>query len=281
MTPAVFCLVLLSAFLHALWNGLVKVDGDGVSSKAVIVAVQAAISLLLIAFVPVPSLSDWPFLLGAAVLHTGYRLFLVESYRFGDLGRVYPIARGSSPLIVTVLAMIFAGETPGPQSLAAIVIIAVGIMSLSLARGLDRVRDSRAVMLALATGAFAAVYTVVDGLEARHMQSASGYMIWVSLADAVAFLPLTRIVRRDALWPSSLKRWTPGAVAGVTGFAAYWIIVWALSVAPMASVSALRVTSIGFALVFGVVFLKEPMTMLRSVAAIAVAAGTAMLQSGK
>ncbi|MCO5066976.1 MAG: DMT family transporter [Rhizobiaceae bacterium] len=281
MTPEVFFLVLLAAFLHALWNVLVKVDGDGMSAMAVIVTIQAAISVLLIAFVPVPGASGWPFLLSAAVLHTGYRLFLVESYRFGDLGRVYPIARGSSPLIVAVLAMVFAGETTDPQSLAAIFIISVGIMSLSLTRGLDRERDGRAVVLALATGTFAAVYTIVDGLGARHAGSASAYMIWVSLLDAVAFLPVAQFARRGALWPSSAKRWTAGAIAGVTGFAAYWLVVWALTVAPMASVSALRATSIGFVLVFGVVFLKEPATILRSASAIAIAAGTAMLKFGK
>ncbi|MCO5066981.1 MAG: DMT family transporter [Rhizobiaceae bacterium] len=236
---------------------------------------------MLLAFVPVPEAASWPFLLGAAVLHTAYRLFLVEAYRFGDLGRVYPIARGSAPLIVAILAMTFVGEMPSPQSLAAILIIAIGIMSLSLTRGLDQIRDTRAVMLALATGSFAAVYTVVDGLGARHAGSASAYMIWVSLADAVAFLPMVYVARRGALWPSSVKRWTAGAIAGVTGFVAYWLVVWALSVAPMAAVSALRATSIGFALLFGVVFLREPITTLRSVSAIAIAAGTAMLKFGK
>ncbi|MCO5066898.1 MAG: DMT family transporter [Rhizobiaceae bacterium] len=188
------------------------------------------------------------------MLHTGYRLFLVESYRFGDLGRVYPIARGSSPLIVAILAMVFAGETTDPQSLAAVFVISLGIMSLSLTRGLDRVGDARAVVLALATGTFAAVYTIVDGLGARHAGSASAYMIWVGLLDAAAFLPVVQFRRRHALWPSSAKRWTAGAIAGVTGFIAYWLVVWALTIAPMASVSALRATSIGFAVVFGAVF---------------------------
>lgn len=281
MTAEIFFFVLFAAFLHALWNALVKVDGDGMSAMAMIVAVQAAISLLLLAFVPLPRPEAWPFLLGAAILHTAYRLFLVEAYRFGDLGRVYPIARGSAPLIVAVLAMAFAGETTDPRSLTAIFIISIGIMSLSLTRGLDRVQDARAVVLALATGTFAAVYTIVDGLGARHAGSAAAYMIWVSLLDAIAFLPMAHVWRRGALWPSSAKRWMAGAVAGVTGFVAYWLVVWALTIAPMASVSALRATSIGFALVFGVVFLKEPVTTLRSVSAVAIAVGTAMLKSGK
>lgn len=281
MTPEIFFLVLFAAFLHALWNALVKVDGDGISSMAMIVTVQAAISLLLLAFVPFPHPAGWPFLLGAAILHTGYRLFLVESYRFGDLGRVYPIARGSSPLIVVVLAMVFAGETVDHQSLTAISVISIGIMSLSLTRGLDRMRDMRAVILALATGSFAAVYTIVDGLGARHAGSASAYMIWVSLLDAVAYLPVAWTWKRGTLWISSKRRWGAGTIAGVTGFIAYWLVVWALTLAPMALVSALRATSIGFALVFGVVFLKEPLTALRSASAIAIATGVAILKFGK
>lgn len=281
MTTGVFFVVLFAAFLHALWNALIKVDGDGLTAMAVIVVVQAALSVLLIAFVPFPHAAGWPFLLGAAILHTAYRLFLVESYRFGDLVHVYPITRGSSPLIVAILAMAFTGETIDPQSLSAIFIISIGIMSMSFAPHLDRTKDARAVVLALATGTFAAVYTIVDGLGARHAGSASGYMIWVSLLDAVVFLPVVQVQRHPALWPSSARRWLAGTIAGATGFVAYWLVIWALTVAPMGSVSALRSTSIGFALVFGVVFLKEPMTTLRSVSAIAIAAGAAMLKFGK
>jgi drug/metabolite transporter (DMT)-like permease len=204
----------------------------------------------------------------------------LEAYRFGDLSRVYPIARGSAPVVVTMLAAVLAGEYPSAQGFAAIGLIAVGIMSLALNQGLDPVRDSRAALLALATGCIAAVYTVVDGLGARYIGSLS-YMMWASLLDAVFFLPVVFFAKRGRLLPIRASTCLSGIVAGVIGFVAYWLIVWALSVAPMGPVSALRAAGIGFAVIFGAVVLKEPMTALKSAAIAAIAAGTAMLKLGK
>lgn len=281
MTSEVFFMVLLAAFLHAIWNGILKVDGDRLSVMAVIAAVQGVISVSLVGFVPVPNAAAWPFLFSAALLHTGYRLFLLQAYRFGDLSRVYPIARGSAPLIVAVLAVIVAGEHLSAQSWGAILVIAFGIMSLALTRGLDPIRDSRAVLLALGTGCFAAAYTVIDGLGARNAGSPHSYLIWVFLLDAPVFFTVLLFWKRDSFPTISLKRWVAGTTAGAASYVAYWLVIWALSVAPMASVSALRATSILFAVLFGVVFLKEPLNVLRTAAVTAIAAGVTMLKLSK
>lgn len=280
MRSEVFFAVLLAAVLHALWNALVKIDGDRLSVMAILVAVQGIISAFLIMHVPVPSSAGWVILVPAVLLHTFYRLFLIQAYRFGDLSRVYPIARGSAPLIVAVLAMIFVGERLSFQSWGAVIIIAIGIMSLALARGADPFRDSRAVLLALGTGSCAAAYTIIDGLGARSIGVGS-YMIWVSLLDALAFTAIALLLKTDVFSTALPRRWIAGAVAGSAGYLAYWLVIWALSVAPMASVSALRSTSILFAVLFGVLFMGEPFSALRAAAVTAITAGTTMLKLGK
>lgn len=271
-------MVLAAAILHASWNAFLKVDGDRVSAMAVIVLAQAVISLALVGFVPLPTAESWPFLLVAVTLHTGYRIFLTHAYRFGDLSHVYPIARGSTPLIVTVLSVAIVGEHLSRQGLVAVIIIALGIMSLALTRGFVPLRDSRAVLLALVTGCFSAAYVVIDGLGARQAASPHSYMVWVTLLDAPAFLALAVALKRRAIFRIPRQRWVSGCLAGIGGYLAYWLVVWALTLAPMAPVAALRSTSIVFAVIFGVVFLKERLDLIRLVATMAITSGIAMLK---
>ncbi|MFB3083450.1 MAG: EamA family transporter [Gammaproteobacteria bacterium] len=281
MDLSVFVMVLMAAVLHASWNAFIKIDGDRISAMAVIVFAQAVISFALLGFVPLPTAESWPFLLVAVILHTGYRVFLSHAYRLGDLSHVYPIARGSTPLIVAVLSVTIVGEHLDRQSLVAVIIIALGIMSLALTRGFAASRNSRAVLLALVTGCFSAAYMIVDGLGARHAVSPHSYMVWVSLLDAPPFLAYALCLKYRTVLSIPRQRWISGCMAGVAGYMAYWIVVWALTVAPMAPVAALRSTSIIFAVIFGVVFLKERLNPIRLAATMAITAGVTMLKLNK
>lgn len=278
MEPFVFFIVISAAVLHAVWNALVKIDGDRLAVLAMVSVTEGCISLALISFVPIPLPESWPFLLCAVLLHTGYKLFLLQAYRFGDLTHAYPIARGSATLIITVVSVIIVGETLSQQTFIGVMIIAVGITSLAFARGFGVLTDRQAVLYALGTGCFIAAYTVVDGLGARHAGSPHAYMVWVTLLDAPPFLAIVFYLRRRETINRIRQRWRAGALAGVAAYAGFWMVIWALTLAPMAPVAALRETSIIFALILGAAFLKESVNFIRILATTAVFAGAVMLR---
>ena len=177
----VFLMVLGAALVHATWNALVKADGDRLSFMKIMVMTQAAVSLLLLPFVAVPAAEAWPYLIASAFLGVGYVLFLIQAYHSGDLSHVYPLARGIAPLIVAAVSVMFLGEQLSRPSQIAILLVGLGITSLSLTRGVEGLRDLRMVGFALGTGGFIAGYTLLDGLGARASGSAHGYTAWISL----------------------------------------------------------------------------------------------------
>jgi drug/metabolite transporter (DMT)-like permease len=278
MDAAVFLLVLGAAVLHATWNTLVKSDGDQLAVMGMISMTEALISLVLIPLVPCPSPESWPLLVVAVTLHVGYKLFLFKSYQHGDLSHVYPMARGLAPLIVALLSVVIIGETLSPASQVGIVCIGIGIMSLAFTRGFHVRDDWRALLYALVTGCFIASYTVVDGMGARAAGSPHGYMVWVTLFDAPPFLALCMLLRGKAVFKAAWTSWRRGMVAGVFSYTAFWAVIWALTLAPMAPVAALRETSIVFAVLFGVVFLREGLNVVRLLATGAVLTGAVLLR---
>jgi uncharacterized membrane protein len=278
MDAAVFLLVLGAAILHATWNALVKSDGDKLAVMGMIAVTEAMISLALIPLVPFPSPESWPFLAVAVLLHVSYKVFLFKSYQHGDLSHVYPMARGLAPLIVALLSVMIVGETLSPASHLGVIGIGIGLISLAFTRGLQVRDERRALLYALMTGCFIASYTVVDGLGARAAGSPHGYMVWVTLCDAPPFLALCLMLGGKALFETPRTSWRRGVLSGMCSYAAFWTVLWALTLAPMAPVAALRETSIMFAVLFGVVFLRESLNVVRLVAVGAVLTGAVLLR---
>jgi len=277
MSATVALAVLAAALMHASWNALVKADGDRMILLGGMVTVEAAICLVLLPFFPAPSAAAWPFLIASGLLHCGYKLFLLRAYGLGDLSQVYPIARGSAPLLVAVFAALFAGEALSLETTLGVAVIALGIMSLSFFSG-GLARSSRGALLAsLATGCLIAGYTVVDGSAARGTGGPHVFMIWATLTDAAIFLPAVMLLRERAP-QRMLRRWRRALVAGGITLGAYWLVVWALTQAPMASVSALRETSVIFGALIGSLVLKEAHGRRRVVVAVLVAAGMVLLR---
>lgn len=281
MTITVFSMVLAAALLHAVWNALVKVNGDRLVIVAVIMSSQTLICLLLLPFVGLPVGDAWPYILGSAGLHNAYCLFLVMAYRYGDLSHVYPIARGSAPLIVAVASMVVAGQFLTPQAMLAVILVTLGVMSLALTRGASGIRETRAVLFALGTGLFIASYTVVDGMGARVNGDPHGYTFWLLALHGIPFAVLTAGIRRGRVLSQARKVWRSGLSAGVASMLAYWIVIWAMTLAPFALVSALRETSVVFAVLFGVVLLKERLDLVRLAAIAMTLIGTVMLRTSK
>ncbi|MDZ7840965.1 MAG: DMT family transporter [Gammaproteobacteria bacterium] len=244
-------------------------------------ASQSLISLGLLPVVGLPDAGAWPYLLGSVTLHNGYCLFLVMAYRYGDLSHVYPLARGSAPLVVAGLSVVVAGEYLNRQATLSVMLITLGVMRLALTRGVSGIRESRAVLFALATGAFIAGYTVVDGMGARGNGDPHGYTFWLLALHGIPFAVMTAWVHRGRTLSQVRKVWHSGLSAGVISMLAYWIVIWAMTLAPFALVSALRETSVVFAVSFGVVLLKERLDMVRLVAVSTTLIGTVMLRTSR
>jgi len=264
--------------LHAAWNAFVKVDGDRLLFYAVMLATGGMAALTATLFLPPPRPQSWLYILLSIILHQGYSVFLLLAYRYGDLSHVYPLARGSAPLIVALAALLVAGETLTTTSWTAVVIIAIGIMSLALTRSAQGLRDPRSACLALFTGCFIASYTLVDGIGARHAGSAHSYAAWMIGLEWIPVTVFAFYRRRHGLAARLGSVWKRAMLAGLMTLAAYWAVIWAMTVAPIALVAALRETSIIFVIVFGVVFLHERLSLARLCATLATLLGATLLK---
>lgn len=275
MTLEITLLVLLAAALHAGWNALVRADGDRLGAMARLALATSALTTPLLPFFGLPNGRAWMFLAGTLVLHTLYMLFLARAYEEGSLGKVYPLARGTAPLIVTIASVAFLGERLTVTELAGIVLLAAAIISLAW-REPDGTK-AKPALYALITSLFIAAYTLVDGLGGRAAQSPHVYVLWLF---ALYGYPLAFITlwRRGAGFLGARAGW-PASIGGAAmSIAAYWIVVWAMKRAPLGPVAALRETSVVVAVLISGLLLKEPLTRRVYLAAMAVAAGVALLR---
>ena len=237
-------IVLASAFMHALWNALVKVDGDRLMAMAVITGLTAAFSPVLIVLSPPIAAESWKYLVLSAALNNLYFFLLIESYRVGDLSHAYPLARGSAPLLVALGSAIFAGERLGPGGIAGVLLVSAGIMSLVAGSRFDPRIRRRAIGYPLATGATIAAYTVVDGIGVRASGSPVGYIGWLFALFAIPIVLVAIVSRRTEAIVFLRARWRPGGLAALFNFGSYGLAIFALSLGAMAHVSALRETSV-------------------------------------
>ncbi len=278
MTPLVFAAVVAAAALHATWNALVKGNGDKFLSMTAVVLGHVPLALVAILLVPTPARESWPFIAGGVALHVGYQLFLLLSYRIGDLTQVYPIARGSGPLIVAGISVTSLGVVLSQGELLSVTLIAIGIASLVFARGADGLRNHKAAGLALATGCFIAGYSLVDGLGARAAGTAVGYYAWLTTINAAVFATIMGITRPGLLRRVFTEARGVALLGGGASFVAFTIVVWAFTQAPIALVAALREVSVVFALVIGVVFLKEPLNLTKVASTAVTISGAALMK---
>ena len=281
MALEVFLMVLGAAFVHATWNALVKGDLDKLAVIKFMSGTQICVSLCLIPYVAIPASDCWPFLLAGSALSTGYMLMLSRAYQWGDLSLVYPFARGVVPLVVAVVSVAALGETLTRANQIAIVLIGVGIASLALTHRPMRLPHWRALAFAFATGAFIAAYTIVDGLGARLAGSAHGYMAWLSLMTSLAIVACAHWLQGEQRHPVSRHTLHVGIAAGLMSYASSWIVIWALTLAPLALVSALRETGVVFAVAIGVVIFHEQLSVPRLASIAATLAGTTVLKLGR
>lgn len=274
MSGAVFLAVLFAAALHAGWNALVKTGLDRFSSILFLGMVQGAIALVLLPFFGLPDRAAWPWVLAGSALHGGYKLALIRAYGHGDLSQIYPLSRGSAPLIVAVAGALFLGERINLARSSAVVAIAAGIILMTGRGGLNRA----GIFWALATAGFTAAYTLADGVGARIAGSASAFILAMVVLDGLIMLAYGLAARGPAGIAAMLPAWRPGAAAGAMSLGSYWIAIWAFTKAPLAMVAALRETSVLFAMLIAAYWLKEGLAPRRWAAAGLIVAGVVLMR---
>lgn len=267
---AIYGVVLLAALAHALWNAMVKASSDRLLTLAAIRAVGLVFGCSLIFFVPMPAPTSWPFLIAAIFVHYAYYALMLYGYRVGDLSQVYPIARGVAPLLVAALAASLVGEHLTVGQLAAVLLTSTGIVVLAFSRGSPR---KGAVPIALATGATIAGYTFLNGLGVRHGGTVLGYLAWLEIGTGAGVLLVTVLRRRAEMLVFGRSQGLRGIAAGFLSVGGYLAGLWAMTLLPMAPVTAIRETSVVFGAIIGVVVFRERLGLQRIAAACLVAAG--------
>ena len=274
----VFIAVIFAAFLHATWNGMVKSHEDKYVAVASIVLGHVPASLIIIYFMPLPTLESLPYIITSAFIHQGYQWFLLTAYRYGDYTKVYPIARGSGPVIVTIVSLLFLGVILGRYELIGIVIVSIGILSLSFQNS-EALRNKKAIFFALLTGLFIGLYSMIDGYGARVSMSPLSYIGFSFILNALMFPFFLKFMDQ----PNITKRVFNKAkslfiIGGTFSYIVYAIVVWGFTKAPIPLVSTLRETSIIFALLIGTFFLKERFTIFKSISIFTIFVGVIFLK---
>lgn len=249
---------------------MLRAGGDRFWSMTVMCLATAIVCAILAVFVPAPARTSWGCAILSAVFHVGYNLCLVRAYRSGDLGQTYPIARGTSPLLVSLGAALFAGELPDPVSMVGVILVSSGIISLAFQ---GRRLDLDIAPYALATGCFIGAYSVTDGIGVRLSGAPIGYTLWMSLLGGIMTPTVFLLVRGGRGLIRGRRETLTAAAGGIVSLLAYGIIIVAMSLGPMGPVSALRETSVVFAALIGWLFLKERLTVFRIAACTVVAVG--------
>ena len=279
MENFVFAAVLFAALCHAGWNALIKVGLDPLSSTTLISVGSGVVGLVALPFVGVPSAESWPWLFASVVIHLFYFAALIESYRTGDLGQVYPIARGSAPLMTAVIATLLIGERLSIIGWIGVVTLVSGVFLLSLRGGRELARlDMRAVGFALMTAVTICTYSIVDGVGARLSSNPNAYSAWLFVGIAIVLVPYARLRGGSGGLAAAMPYWRQGLAGGAMQVLSYGIAIWAMTVAPIAIVAALRETSVLFGAAIAVIVLKEPLRAARLVAAGLIVIGLVLIR---
>ena len=263
MDPIVFTAVILASFFHATWNGMVKKHSNKVTALSAVILGHVPMSIIAIIFLPMPSFKSLPYIITSAFIHQGYNWFLLKSYNLGDLTKVYPIARGFGPIIATIISIFFLGLLISKASVISISLVCVGIITIGLF-GYKVINNLKIVKYSLITGFFIGLYSIIDGYGARVSLSAISYMSWGFILSSILFPILLKINKYDNIFKNIINDgkaifWIGGSIS----YLVYGVVIWGFTKAPIPMVSALRESSIVFAIFIGFFFLNEKINLAK------------------
>ena len=268
--------VLVAAVAHATWNAIAHGIKDQTLAFALIGVGGAAVSIPLVIVAALPRWSSWPYLLASVGIHVFYNLLLMQCYRLGEFSQVYPLARGVSPLVVTILAALFVHEHLAFYQLAGVVVVSAGLAFLVFA---GRRPGRGAFLAAVGTGLTIAAYTTVDGVGVRASASPVGYIGWLILLQSLCVPLFAAVRRRDVLLKQPRRILLSGLLAGALSVLAYGLVLWAQTRGALAPIAALRETSVIFGAIIGTLVFREPFGRARITATVLVVAGIVLLNT--
>ena len=277
MSFEIILLLLVAATLHAVWNSIVKGAGDGVVMASWVYCgggVLLAPALLILP--PLPA-EGWLLVSIHFCLHMIYKMLLINMYRLGDFSRVFPVARGIAPALVTLAAIPIAGELPPPVALAGVAVICFGLVMFAAERSAFQRAGFQAFALSAGAGIVLSIYTIVDALGVRLEEGALTYVVMLFAVDGLGMAILGFWWRGKALLPAMAQVWKTGISSALMATTNFSIALWVISFTPVGPVSAVRETSIVIAAIIGVVFFKESFGARRIVAACIILAGIVLL----
>ena len=274
----VFFIVLFSAVLHALWNSMASHYKNKNVSIPAIVYGHVPACILAVIILPLPSKESIPYIFLSAIIHQGYQNFLLTAYQTGKFTTVYPVARGFGPLVATIISVVFLGVYLKIFTLLSILLISSGVILIGIFSK-SVIRNYKILYTSLATGLFIGIYSVVDGHGARISDSAISYMSWVFILSALIFPLVLRLRKQKNILKKTL---TEGKkvfwIGGFFSYVAYVITVWAFTKAPIPMVSALRESSIIFAIFIGYFYLKDKINLYKIISIMLIFLGVAGLK---
>ena len=278
MEQNIYLLVIFASILHAIFNGMVKSYKNKIISVSAIVFGHVPIAAFVMLFLPLPTLESVPYIILSALIHQGYQYNLISAYKIGDLTKVYPIARGTGPIVATIISIIFLGLLITKFQILSIALICFGIIILGIFS--ERlIKNNKVIFYSLATGFFIGLYSLVDGHGARISQSPLSFLGWSFILNAMIFPFVLKFMGHKKVFSRVLKEaklifW----VGGTLSYIVYGIVVWAFTKAPIPLVGALRESSIVFSIFIGFFFLKERLTFLKIVSILIIFIGVALLK---
>ena len=277
LSLAVTLAVIAAAVTHAAWNAIAHGIKDQTLAFALIGAGGIAAGIPLVIVAAMPHGDCWPYLLGSVAIHVFYNLLLMQCYRLGEFSQVYPLARGTSPLVVTILAAIFIHEHLARPQIAGVLVVSGGLATLVLA---GRRPGRAAFAAAVGTGLIIAAYTTVDGVGVRLSGSPVGYIGWLMVLECLCVPMFAVFRRRDVLLKQPKRILLGGLAAGALSVLAYGLVLWAQTRGALAPIAALRETSVIFGAIIGTLIFREPFGRTRIAATVLVAAGIVLLNLG-
>ena len=278
MSLEVMIIVLFSAVLHASWNGLIRASLNKFHDTVLIVLGAAVWTLFFLPIIPFPAVESWPYLALSVLIHVVYFILVALSYRRGQLSLIYPLMRGGAPVLSMIAAAILIKEFPSPGGWIGVLLISCGIIVLTGDSLRFRTFDVSSTMFALTNAGVIVAYTLIDGQGVRLSGYALSYTGWMFLMTAILLLAISFAVQRREMYKSFKTGWRIGLLGGGFSLAAYSLVLWAMTHAPIALVAALRETSVVFAAIIAAFLLKEPFTRLRYASIFTVTIGAIVMK---
>jgi len=269
----IFAAVMLAAVLHSTWNGMVKKHKDKVISVSAIVFGHVPIALVIMLFMPLPTLESVPYIILSAIIHQGYQVYLISAYKFGDLTKVYPVARGTGPIVATLISILVLGVVFSKFQIISIILISFGIIILGLLSKNSQ-NSNKALIYSLATGFFIGIYSLTDGYGARISLSPLSFLGWSFILNAMIFPFTLKLMNYSNVFNRVIKEaklvfW----VGGTLSYIVYAIVVWAFTKAPIPLVAALRESGIIFSIIIGIFLLNEKISIYKIISIILIFLG--------